>query len=122
MPLHIGPDVALRTRWLAGEGLPPRHGQALLELLSALSRAASLREAAQAADMLYRHAWGLLGAGARALGAPLVDMQRGRGARLTPYGRRLLEADAHVRKTLDAQLEKLRREVGEMLSSALAGQ
>ena len=122
MPLHIGPDVDLRTHWLAGEGLPPRHGQALLGLLSALSRAASLREAAHAAGLSYRHAWGLLGAGARALGAPLVDMQRGRGARLTPYGRRLLEADAHVRKVLDGQLEKLRREVGEMLGAALPGQ
>lgn len=122
MTLHIGPDIDLKTRWLAGDGLSPRHGQALLGLLLALSRAASLREAAHAAGLSYRHAWGLLGAGARALGAPLVDMQRGKGARLTDYGRKLLEADAHVRTVLETQLERLRREVGEMLATAAPGQ
>jgi len=122
MPLHIGAEIDLKTRWLAGEGLSPRHGQALLGLLSALSRAASLREAAHAAGLSYRHAWGLLGTGARALGAPLVDMQRGRGARLTAYGRKLLEADAHIRTVLDVQLERLRREVREMLATAAPGQ
>ena len=116
------PKCDLKTRWLAGDGLSPRHGQALLGLLSALSRAASLREAAHAAGLSYRHAWGLLGAGARALGAPLVDMQRGRGARLTDYGRKLLEADAHVRTVLDVQLERLRRDVREMLATAAPGQ
>ena len=122
MTLHIGPEIDLKTRWLAGDGLSPRHGQALLGLLSALSRAASLREAANAAGLSYRHAWGLLGAGARALGAPLVDMQRGKGARLTDYGRKLLEADAHVRTVLETQVERLRREVGEMLATAAPGQ
>jgi len=121
MALHIGPDIDLTTRWLAGDGLSPRHGQALLGLLAALSRAASLREAAHAAGLSYRHAWGLLGAGARALGAPLVDMQRGRGARLTAYGRKLLEADAHVRTVLDAQLEPLRRDLREMIAMAVPG-
>ncbi len=117
MRLHIGPEFDLTTRWLAGEGLSPRHGQALLGLLAALSRAASLREAAHAAGLSYRHAWGLLGAGARALGAPLVDMQRGRGARLTPYGRKLLEADAHVKTVLGSQMETLRKEVRGMLAT-----
>jgi putative molybdopterin biosynthesis protein len=122
MTLHIGSEFDLKTRWLAGDGLSLRHGQALLGLLAALARAASLREAANAAGLSYRHAWGLLGAGARALGAPLVDMQRGRGARLTAYGRKLLEADAHVRTVLDSQLERLRREVREMLATATPGQ
>ncbi|OFZ90670.1 MAG: hypothetical protein A2W21_04245 [Betaproteobacteria bacterium RBG_16_66_20] len=122
MSVHIGPEVELNTRWLSGQGLPPRHGEALLGLLGALARAASLREAARAAGLSYRHAWGLLGAGAHALGAPLVDMQRGRGARLSTLGRKLLEADAHVRSVLDGQFERLRREVHEMLAVALPGQ
>ncbi|MGH8706415.1 MAG: LysR family transcriptional regulator, partial [Burkholderiales bacterium] len=70
MSQHIWPEIAFQASWLAGEGLPPRHGRALLALLAALSRSASLREAARAAGLSYRHAWGLLGAGARALGAP----------------------------------------------------
>ncbi|MBI1943743.1 MAG: helix-turn-helix transcriptional regulator [Betaproteobacteria bacterium] len=119
--LHIRPGVELETGWLSGDGLPPRHGRALLALLAALSRADSLREAARAAGLSYRHAWGLVGAGSRALGAPLVDMQRGRGARLTVLGRRLLDADAHVRAALEGHSERLRREVRAMLAEALPG-
>ncbi len=33
MSLHIGAEVELNTRWLSGQGLPPRHGEALLGLL-----------------------------------------------------------------------------------------
>ena len=121
MTVHIGPGFEPDMRWLAGEGLSPRHGRALLRLLDALSRTDSLRSAAQATELSYRHAWGLLGAGARALGAPIVDMQRGRGARLTPLGHRLLEADAHVRSTLEGQFEKLRGEVRAMLDAAVPG-
>ena len=120
--IHISTEIELSARWLAGRGLPPRHGEALLGLLGALALAASLREAARAAGLSYRHAWGLLGAGARALGSPLVDMQRGRGARLTAFGRKLLEADAHVRSVLEGQFEHLRKEVREMLAAAQPGQ
>src|ERR1044071_7910175 len=116
MRVHIGADVDFDARWLSGDGLTPRHGQALLRLLEALSRAASLREAAHAAGQSYRHAWGLLAVGARVLGAPLVDMQRGRGAQLSPLGRRLVQADAHVRSSLQDQFESLRREVHAMLA------
>ena len=121
MNVHIKPEFELEMRWLAGEGLPPRHGRALLHLLGALARSASLREAAHAAGVSYRHAWGLLGAGGRALGGPVVEMQRGRSARLTAFGRKLLEADAHVRSTLQGQVETLRRELRAMLADALPG-
>ena len=115
----MGLDVDLDPHWLTGDGLPPRHGHELIRLLAALSRAASLQEAARAVGVSYRHAWGLLGSGARAFGAPLVDMQRGRGARLTASGQRLLEADLHVRTSLGGQLERLRHEVRAMLGEAL---
>ncbi|MGQ0509383.1 MAG: substrate-binding domain-containing protein [Betaproteobacteria bacterium] len=118
MSVHTTPEPQLSARWLVGEGLTPDHGQALLELLAALARAASLREAARTAGISYRHAWGLLGAGARAMGTPLVDMQRGRSAKLTALGQKLLEADAHVRSALEGQFERLRREVREMLATA----
>ncbi|MBM3368668.1 MAG: hypothetical protein FJY43_10405, partial [Betaproteobacteria bacterium] len=67
MTVHMHLELQPAAHWLAGDGLSPDHGQALLALLGALARAASLREAARAAGLSYRHAWGLLGAGARAL-------------------------------------------------------
>lgn len=121
MTLHIGPEIAFDARWLAAEGLSPRHGAELLRLLAALERAASLREAAHACGLSYRHAWGLLANGARALGGALADMHRGRGTRLTPLGRRLLQADAHVRAALEREFEGLRREVRAMLADAVPG-
>ena len=121
MTLHTSSGITFEAGWLSGEGLPAHHGRALLALLGALARSASLREAARAADLSYRHAWGLLGAGARMLGAPLVDMQRGRGARLTALGRRLLDADDHIRKALEAPFAQLRQEVRKILAPALPG-
>src|SRR4051794_28741667 len=86
--LHTGLEISLDPAWLAGRGFPRERGRSLVRLLGELARCASLREAAEAANLSYRSAWGLLGDAARLLGAPLVEMQRGRPARLSPLGRR----------------------------------
>jgi molybdate transport repressor ModE-like protein len=119
MTVHKGPSIEFDVSWLAGEGLPREHGRMLTQLLDALSATTSLQGAARKLGVSYRYAWGLLGEGARALGAPLVEMARGRGARLTPLGRKVLEADAHVRTTLGAPFERLRGELGALLGEAL---
>jgi molybdate transport repressor ModE-like protein len=117
--MYAGPDFDVS--WLTAQGLARDQGRALVRLLEALGRSSSLREAARACGVSYRYAWGLIGEGARALGAPLVDMGRGRGARLTPLGRRVLEADARIRGELGPAFERLRGEVRGILAGALAG-
>jgi molybdate transport repressor ModE-like protein len=73
----------------------------LLGLLRALQRNATLRAAAEEQKISYRAAWGLLlDAGALA-GAPLVELQRGRGARLTRFGAQLLKSDGELRRAFD---------------------
>lgn len=119
--MHKSPDIAFDVSWLAGQDLPRGHGVALVRLLHGLSRTSSLRAAAQAAGMSYRHAWGLIGSGAQALGAPLVDMSRGRGAKLTPLGRKVLEAEAHLHAALGPAFEGLRVELRDILAEALPG-
>jgi molybdate transport repressor ModE-like protein len=119
MSLHTFSDPAFDAAWLAGEGLPREHGRDLLRLLAALARSSSLRDAARACGLSYRYAWGVIGEGARALGGPLVDMGRGRGARLTELGRRVLDADQHIRSALDPVYERLRTELRGMLAGAL---
>ena len=111
MNMHTFSTPVFDAGWLAGEGLPRDHGHDLVRLLVALLRSSSLRDAARACDLSYRYAWGLIGEGARALGAPLVDMGRGRGARLTPLGRRVLEADTRIRDELQPVFERLRGEM-----------
>jgi molybdate transport repressor ModE-like protein len=119
--MHTGFSVEFDHAWLAGRDLPRERGRTLLRLLAELAQSGSLREAAQRAGVSYRAAWGALGDGARLFGAPLVDMQRGRRASLSALGRRILEADEHVRRGLGEQFERLRVEIPALLADALPG-
>lgn len=114
-------EIAFDHAWLAGKEFPRERGRALLRLLEALARSASLREAARSANLSYRSAWGVLGEAARLFGAPLVEMQRGRPARLSRLGLRVLAADERVRAALGEQFERLRAEIPPMLAEALPG-
>jgi molybdate transport repressor ModE-like protein len=119
--MHTGFSVEFDHAWLGGRDLPRERGRALLRLLAALAQAESLREAAREAGLSYRSAWGALADGARLFGAPLADMQRGRRARLSALGARVLEADERVRGALGAHCERLRAEIPAFLADALPG-
>ena len=54
-------------------------------------------------------------------GAPLVEMQRGKPARLSHLGRRVLAADERVRAALGGEFERLRAEIPSLLAEALPG-
>ncbi len=114
-------EIAFDHAWLAGKDFPRERGRALLRLLEALAHTASLRDAARAAGLSYRSAWGLLGDAAHLFGAPLVEMQRGRPARLSRLGRSVLAADEHVRAALGGAFERLRAEIPPLLAEALPG-
>lgn len=87
--------LAADVIWRAGgRALDPR----LLGLLRALQRSATLTAAAEAQSISYRAAWGLLVEAGALAGAPLVEMQRGRGARLTRFGAQLLRNDEQLRQ------------------------
>ncbi len=89
--------------WQAeGGSLDPR----VLELLRVLERHAKLTSAAKELGLSYRGAWGLLLEAAKLAGAPLVEMQRGRGARLTRYGSELLRSDERLRHAHAALSER----------------
>ncbi len=94
--MKLVPEVSWRARAPLNARLVP--------LLRAIRGHATLRAAAAALGVSYRWAWDLLAAEGRALGAPLVVMERGRGAKLAPLGERLLAADDAVRREL-ARLE-----------------
>lgn len=114
--MQVGFDI----RWRVGrEGQPldPR----LFELLSAIAEAGSLQRGAALVRLSYRHAWGLLQRWEALLGQPLVKLERGRGARLTALGEKLLWADRRVAARLAPELESLasalRGELAQMLGS-----
>jgi molybdate transport repressor ModE-like protein len=115
MAVHV--DFSLS--WLASARLTAAHAGALLRLLAAVRSSGSLKRAAAALGVSYRFAWGLLGEAAGAFGAPLVELRRGRGARPTALGEKLLWAEGRVRTALDPQLARLRREIEKELAKAL---
>ncbi len=114
--------VDLQVRMALGsdtvEGVDPR----LFTLLSGIAEAGSLRAAADRTGCSYRHAWGLLDTWKTILGYPLADLERGRGARLTPLGEALLAVRERVDKKLRPALSRLSREAATVLMGALPRQ
>jgi putative molybdopterin biosynthesis protein len=72
----------------------------VLALLRALQHHATLKSAAEEVGVSYRAAWGLLVEAGQLAGAPLAELQRGRGARLTRLGAELLKSDERLRQAV----------------------
>lgn len=96
-------DIVWRTQEPGGARLDPR----LLDLLRALERNPTLRAAADEVGVSYRAAWGLLLEATALAGAPLAELQRGRGARLTRFGRTLLRGDQQLREAVASLSDRL---------------
>jgi putative molybdopterin biosynthesis protein len=96
MPL-LRADIIWRAEGPAAHRIDPR----VLELLRALRHNATLKAAAEELALSYRAAWGLLLDAAGFAGAPLAELQRGRGARLTRFGEQLLRSDEQLRQAIE---------------------
>jgi putative molybdopterin biosynthesis protein len=88
-------------------------GNPLFGLLTAVRETGSIRAAAARLDYSYRHVWGELKRWEAQLGQDLVAWGKGRHATLSPFGEKLLWAEARARArvlpqalTLQAQLER----------------
>lgn len=115
----MGVHVDFSLSWLASSKLPAARADALLRLVDAVARSGSLKRAAKSLGVSYRYAWGLLGDASEAFGAPLVELERGRGARTTSLGEKVLRADALIRSALEPQFAQLRHDVEAELDKAL---
>ena len=83
----------------------------LLPLLQAVAVSGSLTAAVADCRISYRAAWGLLREYQRKLGEPLVLLERGRGASLTPSGERLIGAERAATRRLARVLPGLAAEI-----------
>ncbi len=84
----------------------------LLPLLEGIATSASLASAVVGCGISYRAAWGLLRDYQRKLGAPLVLLERGRGASLTALGEQLLRAQKVAAQRVARILPALAIELG----------
>lgn len=110
--------ISLGVRWLFGKDKPQEINAGLFKLLHMLQNDASLKKASVSAGMSYRHAWGLLKKWETEFNSPLVIMERGRGkgARLTGFGEKLLWAEQLLHERCDPTLEEISRELNDTLS------
>jgi molybdate transport repressor ModE-like protein len=84
----------------------------LVPLLEAIAATGSLAAAVTERRMSYRAAWGMLRDYERALGVPLVQLQRGRGAQLAAVGAQLLHAQRMAEQRLTRILPSLAFDLG----------
>lgn len=110
-------EIKLKVNWqVAQHDLDP----VLFQLLSEIQRQGSLQQAIKQADVSYRFAWGLLNKWQEIIGQPLVLMERGRGARLSTVGEKLLTSNqkliARFAPDLDNMSTQFKREFETLLS------
>ncbi len=96
---------------LEGESVEPLDTR-LLPLLQAVAASASLAAAVVDCRISYRAAWGLLREYRWKLGEPLVLLERGRGAKLTPLGERLIGVERAATRRLARILPGLSADIG----------
>ena len=103
MGRRLSATIAWRLPGRAGELVDPR----VVELVALAARHGSLAAAARAAHLPYRTAWSLLAQAEKELGQPLLRLERGVGATLSPLGERLLAARHEARRLVDATRDRL---------------
>jgi putative molybdopterin biosynthesis protein len=91
----------------------------LLPLLMAIQRSGSLAAAAREIGYSYRHVWNLLGDWNQRMDQPLVRLERGRGAQLTPLAVKLVELEQRARTRLAPHFADLAREFERELYGAI---
>ncbi|EPC03788.1 hypothetical protein L861_00395 [Litchfieldella anticariensis FP35 = DSM 16096] len=101
----------------AGNRLDPQ----LFVLLEAIHHQGKLTQAAKDAGISYRHAWNLLNKWGEFFGIGLVELERGRGAHLSPLGEKLLWAEQRIIARLGPQLESLGSELNLEIQQSLEG-
>lgn len=102
-------SVGVKSKFWVTLGPRTLFGDGKADLLEAVDQLGSLRSAALSMGMSYRHAWGLLRELDEAAGFPFLE-HSGTGPRtnlrLTPDGRRFIDAYRRFRAPLDGMVEK----------------
>jgi molybdate transport repressor ModE-like protein len=113
MKLHVEVNIEFTLR----DGHEVIAPKAVLDALASVRRTGSVRRAAEELDCSYRHLWGLLKRAEERLQAPMVLMERGRGAKLTTLGMALLDLRERAAVSLAAEFER----IGAQAEAALSG-
>jgi len=110
-------QVKFQIHWSLGPGAGEME-PALFQLLDLIRREGALKQAAQMAGYSYRHAWGLIKRWEQEFGVPLVKLERGRGrgARLTAFGEKLLWTNRRLEDQTASQLAAIASDLNDTLA------
>jgi molybdate transport repressor ModE-like protein len=113
-------QIEIRPSWVFTDETGRYVDHQLFALLDAIHETGKLTLAAERVGLSYRHAWNSLGKWAQFFGSALVILEKGKGARLSALGEKLLWAQARARARLSPQLENLASELNLEIERALA--
>lgn len=108
-------DIQLELSWQLGLGEPVKLERELFALLDTIKERGSLQVAARENGLSYRYAWGLMQKWKNLLGQPLAQLERGRGATLTPLGEKLLWGQRRISARVGPDLDSLASELASEL-------
>src|SRR5215467_1195240 len=111
--------IQIEANWRIGTSEAELADPLLFRLLEAVEASGSLAKAAQSLGFSYRHIWGSLGKWEKAVGRPLVRLERGRGAKLTDFGEKLVRAEQTARSRLELQIASVQRDLEHELAAEL---
>src|SRR5512140_1698228 len=113
--------LRIKPQWMVSNGADREQQlQPVLELLTAVHEQGNLAKACRAADVSYRHAWGMVKQAGETLGAPLLHSTRGQGAKLTALGQKLVWANHRIGARLWPLLDSLTSELEAEIQGTLA--
>ncbi len=113
--IHVEPAWSFRDE--SGHRLDSQ----LFVLLNGIHEEGKLTAATKAMGISYRHGWNLLNHWAAFFGCDLVQLEKGKGAKLTPLGEKLVWAEQRVVARLQPQLKSLASELNLEIQRSLEG-
>jgi len=89
-----------------------------MDMLQAVRESGSIAAAAQSLHFSYRHVWGELKRWEDRLGQPLIQWEKGKSAKLSEFGDKLLWAERRAQARLAPQIRALEAELEKTFSVA----
>jgi len=112
-------EVNIKPVWLFRTESGEDFDFQLLNLLREIHATGKLTHASLRVGLSYRHAWNMIARWSEFFSNPLVQMEKGRGAKLTLLGEKLLWAEERIQARLAPQFKNLCSELELEINRAL---
>src|SRR5215472_9517677 len=103
--------IEIQPAWQFRKEGSPTSIPVMLDLLNEIRITGKISDAANRADLSYRHAWNLIEKWSAFFGIALVERRQGSGTKLTPFGDKLVWAGQRLQARLGPQLQNLAQEL-----------